>query len=81
MLMKTEFSDRSGKPLYVGDIVQHRLSLNSKHGGPVVLRVISTKKGIKLADARIANPQYGWLLRKPDERYLSLMDTSERIKD
>lgn len=27
--MKTDFFDKSGKPVYVGDIVQYRLNLGS----------------------------------------------------
>lgn len=77
--MKTEFSDRLGRPIYVGDVIQYRLGLNSKHGGPVLLRVIKTKRGIKLADVRLVDPKDGWLLRKTYERNMVVTDTSGRV--
>lgn len=50
--MKTEFHDRSGKPLYTGDIAQYRLSLAAKkNGGPWTVKIVRNKKGVvKLAD-------------------------------
>lgn len=76
--MQTEFFDRTGKPLYVGDVVQYRLSLNSKHGGASLLKVVRNKKGVvKLADPR-SDDNAGWVLRKNYEQYLTLFDTSGR---
>lgn len=77
-MIQTEFLDRSGKPIHVGDIVQYRLSLNSKHAGPSLLRVVQTKSGVvKLADPR-SEGNVGWPLRKGYEKYLSIVDTSGR---
>lgn len=81
MHMKTEFSDRLGRPIYVGDVIQYRLGLNSKHGGPKSYRIIKTKRAVKLADVRLAEPKDGLLLRKTYERHIVITDTSRRIKD
>lgn len=76
--MQTEFHDKSGNPIYIGDIVQYRLSLNSKHGGPSLLKVVRNKKGeVKLADPRTQD-NVGWTLRKNYEQHLTIVDTSER---
>jgi len=77
--MKTEFSDRFGKPLYVGDIVQYSLGkMGFKGNGPTLWRVVSSKKGIKLADPRAGFTTEGTLMHRKYEPYLTLMDTTER---
>lgn len=74
---KTEFSDKSGKPLYIGDIIQWRLGKFGKSGGPTLHKVIRTKKGVKLVNPDSNGPE-GMLLRKSDEQYISLFDSSHR---
>lgn len=76
--MKTEFNDKSGKPIYTGDIVQWRLGkFGKKSGGPGLFRVIKTKKGIKVVVAHNSN-DVGWLLRKNQEEFLTVFDTKDR---
>jgi len=75
--MQTEFYDKSGKPLYVGDIVSYFLS-GIGSGGPVSLRVTRNKKGV----VKLSHPndpdKRGFILRKTYEKHLTLIDTSER---
>lgn len=80
-MSKTEFNDRSGKPIYTGDVVQWRLGkFGKKSGGPSLYRVISSKKGPKLAFAH--DPQaIGRLIRKDDENFLTIIDTTAREMD
>lgn len=77
-MSKTEFNDRSGKPIYTGDIVQWRLGkFAKKSGGPTLYRIISTKKGAKMVVAH--DPRtIGRLLRKDDEQFITIIDTRER---
>lgn len=74
--MKTEFQDRAGNDIYIGDIVQYRLSTLTQ--GPTLLRVVRNKKGVvKLADPR--NPENnGMVLRKNYQKYLTIVDKSVR---
>ena len=77
--MKTEFNDRSGNPLYTGDIVQYRLSTAAKkNGGPWIVKVVRNKKGV----VKLTHPQNpensGWVLRKNYEEFLTIIDKSER---
>lgn len=76
----TGFVDRSGKALYVGDIIQWRLGkFAKKSAGPTHYQLVRTKKGIKLMN--IEHPATaGWLLRKTDSQFITLIDTSERLK-
>lgn len=76
--MRTEFNDRTGKPIYTGDIVQYRLSLNSKHGGASILKVVRNKKGIVKLTRPDSTENDGKVLRKNYEQYLTIIDTSER---
>ena len=76
--MKTEFCDRSGKPIFTGDIVQYNLGgLAKKSGGPRLFRVIKVKKGIRLTPAH-APQDNGWAIRKDHEKYLTVFDTRNR---
>lgn len=75
--MQTEFNDKSGKPLYVGDIVSYHLS-GMGSGGPVSLKITRNKKGV----IRLSHPhdpnKGGMVLRKNYEPYLTLINTSRR---
>lgn len=73
--MKTEFKDKSGKPIYTGDILQYSLGgLAMKSGGPRLYKVIKIKKGIRLTPAH--SPQDNdWEPRKNEEKYLTIIDT------
>ncbi len=71
---KTEFCDRSGKPLHVGDIVQYRLGkFAKKSGGPSLFRIIRTKKGVGLGDPH-ADSGAIRLMRKNYEQYITLFE-------
>ncbi len=73
--MKTTFHDRTGKDIYIGDIVLWSFGgLSKKSGGPVHMQVRKTKKGIKIID----HNDHGFLLRKTDEQYLTIVDTQYR---
>jgi len=78
--MKTEFFDRSGKPLYLGDTVQYRLNSSSAS----LLKVAKTKKGIELVNPEYARTYPNQAHRgsipvsRKYEKYLSIVDTSER---
>lgn len=76
--MKTDFHDRSGKPIYVGDLVQYRLGLNGKSTGPRVMKVVRNKKGVIKLCALSDTNKAGWILRKNYEEYLTIIDTSGR---
>ncbi len=77
-MTKTDLCDKNGKPIYVGDIVQHRLSLNSKHGGPKLYRIIQNKKGqVLLADPNTTD-NYGHKLEKSILPYITVFDTRNR---
>lgn len=79
--MKTEFNDKSGKVIYVGDIVQWQLGkFGKKSGGPSLFRVINTKKGPKIVVAHDSHDT-GWLLRKNHEKFITIIDTKYREKD
>lgn len=77
--MKTEFVDRSGKPIYIGDIVQYRLT-----GGGTLVKVVQTKKGVKLVDLRYEekHPNQAYKgsisMGKQYEKYVSIIDTTAR---
>lgn len=74
-MTETGFNDRSKKPIYIGDILEYRLSLNSKKGGPTRCTIINTKKGLKLSfDGGLS----GWIMRKSYEQYIAIIDTSRR---
>lgn len=76
--MKTEFNDKSGKPIYTGDIVQYSLGgLAKKSGGPRLFLVIKVKKGIRLTPAH-APTDNGWAIRKDQEKFLTIFDTKHR---
>jgi hypothetical protein len=76
--MKTEFNDRSGKPIHTGDIIQWRLGKYAmKSRGPNLYRVIKTKKGIKLTPAD-APQDNGWAPRKNQEEFMTIVDTKYR---
>ena len=78
--MKTEFTDRHGKALYVGDIVRYYLS-DIGSGGPVLLRIVRNKKGVvKVCHPRDTNKS-GWVLRQTHANNMTLFDTSEREED
>lgn len=78
--MNTDFHDRSGKDLYVGDLVQYRLSKNT---GPITMQIVRMKHGFGFIDHRLVtdlNATYKAIrLSKTYETYLSLLDTSERL--
>lgn len=76
--MKTEFHDRSGKPLYTGDILQYRLSYGGKRGGPSLCKVVCSKKGVVKLTHPDSTENSGWVLRKTYEKCLSIVDTSGR---
>lgn len=77
--METDFSDKSGKPIYIGDIVQYRLS-----DAGTLLKVVKTKKGIKLVNPQCTDGNLNQVYRgsvplnKSYEKYVSIVDTSER---
>ena len=76
-MSKTEFIDKAGKPIYTGDIVQYRLSLNAKRGGgPWTMQVHKTKKGIKLVDPETKSGNL--FLRINIVEYISIIYTSQR---
>lgn len=76
--MKTEFNDRSGKPIYTGDIVQWRLGkFAKKSSGPTLFQVIKVKKGIRLTPAHTPQ-ENGWEPRKNQEEFLTIVDTRYR---
>lgn len=75
--MKTGFFDKSGKPVYIGDIVQYRLNL----GSAVQLEVVKTKQGIRLLNPNRTQPSSSGIpLQKKYEQYISIVDTSHRSK-
>ncbi len=72
----TEFEDRSGKTIYVGDVVQYRL--NALTQGPTRLLVARNKKGlVSLVDPRSTSKK-GLRMSKVYEKYVSIIDTSGR---
>lgn len=78
VMSRTEFNDRSGKSIYTGDIVQWRLGkFGKKSGGPVLYRVVQTKKGVKIVTAHDPH-SIGRLMRKHDEEFITIVDTSAR---
>jgi len=78
--MKTEFSDRSGKPIYVGDIVRYRLNSSSA----TLQVVVKTKRGIRLVDPNYANtypnkaPKSSIPMSKLYEQYVSIIEPVKR---
>jgi len=72
----TEFEDRNGTIIYIGDIVQYQI--NALTQGPTRLRVARDKKGlISLIDSQ-SKAKKGFRMSKVYERYVSIIDTSTR---
>ncbi len=56
----TDFHDKSGKQIYIGDTLQIRLGkFAKKGGGPMVLKVIRFGKNIQLIDPNDIERKYG----------------------
>lgn len=82
LTMKTEFCDKFGKALYVGDVVRYSLGKTGFKGqGPTLWRIIKSKKGVKLADPRMIGATEGTMMHHKYEKYLTLMDISGRDKE
>lgn len=75
--MKTEFYDKNGKPLYIGDIILYFLS-GIGSGGPAHMKITRNKKGVVRLSAPNNADKNGWILRKTYEKYITLIDTSGR---
>ena len=78
--MKTEFSDKFGKPLYVGDIVRYYLS-DMGPGGPQLLQIARNKKGVVKLISPGDPDKKGWVLRHTYTKHLTLMDTQHREQE
>ena len=74
-MAQTEYKDRSGKPIYTGDIVQYKLSSPSK------CIIVKSKRGIFLCFIRAAE-QYSLKdslpMRSNLEQHISIIDTRNR---
>lgn len=57
----TGLTDKTGKPINVGDVLQISLNggQNPKHGGPKLKRVIKFGKHFQLVDADLTEAKYG----------------------
>ena len=58
-IVNTEFIDKTGRAIYVGDIVQHRLGKFGKSGGSHNLRVTVFGKGYHLVDESDSDERFG----------------------
>ncbi|HEU5121699.1 MAG TPA: hypothetical protein VFT59_02545 [Candidatus Saccharimonadales bacterium] len=57
---KTEFTDKTGKPIYIGDIVQIRLGkFAKKSAGPSTFCIIRSGKRVCLIPSNQEPSQYG----------------------
>lgn len=76
-MAQTEFKDKTGKPIYTGDIIQWRLSkFAKKNDGPAFYQVYASKKrGVMV---RFSKDSVGRPLREHDCQYIVVVDTSER---
>ena len=76
-MTKTAFTDKTGEPLYTGDVVQWRLGKYAmKSGGPSFHTVeISKKKGVVLKEL-----QHGYVkqLRQSDSKYIVIVNKVDR---
>lgn len=76
----TGFTDKFGKPLYIGDIVRYYLS-GIGPGGPSLLQIARNKKGtVKLISPGDPD-KAGWVMRHTHGPFLTLVDTQYREKD
>jgi len=57
--INTGFKDKSGRAIYVGDIVQHRLGKFGKSGGTQSFKVISFGKKYHLVGESDDDTKYG----------------------
>ena len=73
----TEFKDKTGAPLYTGDIVMWRLGkFAKKGGGPSYHQIYESKKqGVSI---RSLESTIGHKLRESDCQYIVIYDKSER---
>ncbi|HXH04900.1 MAG TPA: hypothetical protein VNI82_00555 [Candidatus Nitrosotenuis sp.] len=74
---ETEFSDKSGKQLCMGDIVQWRLGkFAKKSNGPAIYRIDRTRKGVFLVN--VHDEEIRWRLRKTHESFIVLIERSTK---
>lgn len=55
----TEFFDRTGKQIYLGDTLQIRLGKSLKHGGATLVKVVKFGKNVQLRSFDDLNPARG----------------------
>jgi hypothetical protein len=55
----TGFSDKTGRKIHIGDVVQHRLGKFGKSGGTKNFTVINVGKKYKLVEGSLADSKYG----------------------
>lgn len=56
---KTEFVDKSGRTIHIGDVIQYRLGVNGLSGGPQRFRIIRFGKHVHAVAEHETNPNYG----------------------
>lgn len=76
----TGFTDKFGRPLYIGDIIQYYLS-GIGPSGPQLLQIARNKKGVIKLIYPGDPDKVGWVMRHTDGKYTTLIDTQYREKD
>lgn len=70
----TGFKDKSGRSIYVGDIVQHRLGKFGKSGGTQNFRVIEYGKNYRLInESRVGDTYGGTILTAHVSKFLIVL--------
>jgi hypothetical protein len=71
---ETEFHDKTGRSIYIGDIVQYRL--HGKNSNPLNYRVIRFGKHVNIVPVHITDPDIGgWHLTHTMTEYIVVIQT------
>lgn len=71
---KTEFVDKTGRPIYVGDIIQHRMSGSGKSGAQR-LRVVWFGKNIHVVSESTSVDYGGVRLATLPTEFITVVET------